>query len=45
MRPDPAVTLILIPNLLLQAVYLFVEYSTILCYDNLSEVFYITMQG
>ena len=43
MCPDPAVPLVLVSDLLLQAVYLFVEYSTILCYDNLSEVFYITM--
>jgi hypothetical protein len=45
MRPDPAVPLILVSDLLLQAVYFFVEYSTILCYDNLSKVFDITVQG
>jgi hypothetical protein len=45
MRPDPAITLVLVSDLLFESVDLFVEYSTILCYDNLSEVFYITMQG
>jgi hypothetical protein len=43
MRTDPAIPLILVSDLLLQAVDFFIEYSTILCYDNLSEVFNVTV--